>query len=826
MEPTSVLAWWKDASGFFVEHLAESVPQVENEAARLERLVGRDEEVVVCFLGQAAIGKSTLLNALVAGDQTVLPAGGVGPLTALATQVRFSEEPYFRVRYKDARQLHGVRLALEGELRRQGRAIAPVDIVDAADAQSPLAPLDTGASAAPARVPALPGDGRDSDSVEHQRAVDAERRKRVEELKQQVSQVVKGYQFAEATLEELVAGFRAVLGLEARDLPALSGEDEARVRNAARALAAGRGGAPVKHSRTSLGPSFTAVLREHASGSLAPLIAEIEVGWPSEVLRDGLLLVDLPGVGVASDRHRAVTSEFVRERARAVVLVVDRAGPTDASVELIRDSGYWDRLLLSSDDPEGDPCALLIAVSKTDEVADEEWKATSHLPKDQRPKRREIFARVRAEMEEKIHAQAAVGFARLSEAVTDDEEVRAARAGAGRALLASLRVFAISATQYRDLMADEEEMRPFVREAAETGVPQLQDHLAALAANHRAKLAAARTDVAARLLRTASANLDRMRALWTENLRAAEEAAKLREELDRFLEPKRLELANREGAFREFLEGTATTRIDELVAKAQASAREEVDRYLWKLRDLHWATLRATVTRGGAHVSNVGRRVDLAADVAQRFQEPMAAVWGQTLLRQVRRRTQEHGQALEGIVREICEWADQRSDTRVQREVLAAQQELILDRVEQLGQVGREAVDELKDAIKRDLVQHIALPIRTACESFVTRGDAYGPGVKQRILDLFRELSQTAVGAAGMPAASLLKGRFAEVQLEIVRALADWGDPVQQAADAVVEREESRRRRSDAQRRTKVLGELEALCGAMPPLPVQNERAT
>ncbi|SDE18171.1 dynamin family protein [Belnapia rosea] len=825
MEVTSVLTWWQEAKAFFQEHIGEAVPQLENDAVRLQRFLDRDQDIVVCVLGQAAIGKSTLLNALVAGSETVLPAGGIGPLTALATQVRFSQEPYLRVRYKEVRQLHGVRLALEAELRRQGRVVEPASPEEAPDAQSPLALIETGDPGEPTAD--LPGEaeGRargdgEGNAAEHRRTIDAERRKRVEELAQQVRQVVKGDQFAEASLEELVAGFRRVLGLDTPGLASLSEADDVRTRRAAIALASGRGGKSVLHSKASVGQNFAALLREHASGSLAPLIAEIEVGWPSDILKAGLVLVDLPGVGVASDRHRAVTSEFIRERARAIILVVDRSGPTDASVELIRDSGYWDRLLLSAGDAESDPCALLIAVSKTDEVAEEEHRG---LPKEQRPRKRDILARLRPEMEERIRAQAAVGFAKLSDAETEDEVVRAARIGAGKALLESMRVFAVSATQYRDLKAadDDEDVRPFVRDPEDTGIPQLQGHLTQLASNHRADMASARDEVASRILRTASTYLDRTQTLWTENMRAAEEAVKLREELDRFLEPKCLELANREGAFREFLEGTATTRIDELVAKAQASAQEEVNGYLWGLRQLHWATLRATVTRGGAYVSNVGRRVDLAADVAQRFQEPMAAVWGQTLLRQVRTRTQAHGRALEDIVREICEWADQRSDTRVQKEVLAAQHKLIRDRVEQLGQVGREAVDELKDAIKRDLVQRIATPIRSACERFVARGDAYGPGVKRRVLDLFDELSRTAVREAAIPAAALLKARFAEVQLEILRALAEWGNPVQQAADAVVEREETRQRRSDAQRRTKVLHELEELRTCMPAAPQQ-----
>ena len=204
-----------------------------------------------------------------------------------------------------------------------------------------------------------------------------------------------------------------------------------------------------------------------------------------------------------------------------------------------------------------------------------------------------------------------------------------------------------------------------LRHPEDTGIPQLQSYLRELAAGQRGTLLNARQEVASRLLRTASTTLDQTHAQWSANLRAAEEAARLREELDRFLEPKRTEIANREGAFREFLEATATTRIDELVAKAQLAAEQEVSRYLGDLSNLHWATLRATVTRGGAFVSGIGRRVDLAADIAQRFQEPMAAVWGQTLLKEATATgTRQHGETLlEKIVKEVRDWANTCSDT-------------------------------------------------------------------------------------------------------------------------------------------------------------------
>src|SRR5271165_2372702 len=148
MSAASIQKWWGKARDFFAEHTPTNLPQLENDSVRLGRLLEREEEVVVCVLGQAAVGKSTLLNALVADADTVLPAGGIGPLTALATKVRVSEEPYFLVRYQDRKQLHGVRLAIEAELRRQKRIAIDLPTITAtddpflADAESILLPLE------------------------------------------------------------------------------------------------------------------------------------------------------------------------------------------------------------------------------------------------------------------------------------------------------------------------------------------------------------------------------------------------------------------------------------------------------------------------------------------------------------------------------------------------------------------------------------------------------------------------------------------------------------------------------------------------------------
>src|SRR5438034_2921868 len=105
------------------EVATELIPEFDRHLERVEALAAAvDDEVAVCFLGPSSVGKSTLINALVAGDGRVLPQGGIGPLTALATSVHFADDPYFEVRYQPRWRLNRLRFALEAEHERMLRS--------------------------------------------------------------------------------------------------------------------------------------------------------------------------------------------------------------------------------------------------------------------------------------------------------------------------------------------------------------------------------------------------------------------------------------------------------------------------------------------------------------------------------------------------------------------------------------------------------------------------------------------------------------------------------------------------------------------------------
>ena len=95
MDAYELLKWCEQAAmPLLIKHCPDRIEAVQADLQRLARLLASKDEVTICFLGNSGVGKSTLLNAIAAGASQILPAGGIGPLTAQATEVRFSSERY------------------------------------------------------------------------------------------------------------------------------------------------------------------------------------------------------------------------------------------------------------------------------------------------------------------------------------------------------------------------------------------------------------------------------------------------------------------------------------------------------------------------------------------------------------------------------------------------------------------------------------------------------------------------------------------------------------------------------------------------------------
>jgi ATPase subunit of ABC transporter with duplicated ATPase domains len=137
----------------------EKAAEFEKDLADLERVRSTvNEELSVCFLGSSGVGKSTLINALVAGREMVVPSGGIGPLTAQALMVCYHEDPCFEVEYHPVNNLWQLIFALEQTYKARLRAedlavpesgepaeISPIDAEDATEIAGSLTDQDSSA---------------------------------------------------------------------------------------------------------------------------------------------------------------------------------------------------------------------------------------------------------------------------------------------------------------------------------------------------------------------------------------------------------------------------------------------------------------------------------------------------------------------------------------------------------------------------------------------------------------------------------------------------------------------------------------------------------
>jgi hypothetical protein len=125
-EKSDKLIWWYEyaVKPFLAKHAKERISALDNDCDRLKRISSDPDELTVCFIVMSIVGKSTLLNAIAAGERTILPAGGIGPLTAQATVVLYSDKPKFKVVYHSSgilwRVVFGLEKRLEKEMRDAG----------------------------------------------------------------------------------------------------------------------------------------------------------------------------------------------------------------------------------------------------------------------------------------------------------------------------------------------------------------------------------------------------------------------------------------------------------------------------------------------------------------------------------------------------------------------------------------------------------------------------------------------------------------------------------------------------------------------------------
>jgi hypothetical protein len=771
-----LISWYRrDARSLIEELAADRVAEFDGRIERLQKLIALPgTEIAVCFLGKAGVGKSTLINALVADHQVLLPAGGIGPLTAQAIQIGYSEQPRFRVEYHGPVPLNRLIFALDQSLER--------------------------AKGIPLKGPSDRKDPVPDTEVDNDRLQQYERQARL---------MVTGDQNSQAPLEYLVDGLFEAAGRQTRWNSNRTPEDSRRIERLRAAVALGKRNEAYFHTGNIADAEFMIDLRDHAAGLLAPLIRDIEVGWPSPILKRGLRLVDLPGVGISGDVYRRVTEKWVREQARAVCLVVDRSGIDAASADLLRTSGFLNRLLHSVDDPDADPVSLIIAVVKMDEVAFEHFKQEKAVSPVGYRKKSEHLADLRQRMPQTVQSQLHDELRKLIEEL--EGPARQASESTLTRIYGGLQIHPLTAREYANLLDEDEPA--FISDTTESGIPQFKDALVALVENRQQLLYRRLMEATTDFRDGVSSLLRTLEAQWQDEDVEGKETERLRGGLQEFLPSLQRELYSRQGKFHEFLKEGIPNKIEDLVGSAGLASEKDMRRYLSNLADAHWATLKATVTWGGAFIGK--RHIDLPRDFALLYDGQIAPIWGEHVIKLVRQRTSQLATDYVELVEPIVEWAEQHG-ARNQAKVIVALRDQIRADAKSLAAVGKEGADELRQRVKEKLLHSISGPIQRRCKKFVDEGRHIGPGVKRRILDFFGDLVPMVAEAACQPTLRVLKESFSMVEAEIRIHFDEYPDPLKSAEQSIIKTHTDSEKRSMAQRRSRVLKDLQYAANSCP----------
>jgi hypothetical protein len=785
--------WYREqARPVLEEYDPQRVPVLDGASVRLEKMANAlESELKVCILGKAGVGKSTLLNSLLDPKLAILPQGGIGPLTAQAIVVHHANSPYFEVTYHGRSRLNRLLFAI------QQHAILQFGGVDKMALKSVEEELDEEDAAA------LKFEAREDERTDH---AGPKASPKADGYLQQGRLIIQNDQFSKVEdARYIIDGLRACLDLPAIYASNFSTDDQERI-ELVRSILPQKSRKksamlPTQRKYTKESPSFLRDLKRHAAGSLAPLVADLKVGWPAEILAAGARLVDLPGVGIANDEYRKVTQHHVRE-ARAIGIVVDRAGIDEASAELLRDTGFLNALLLDRGDEVAEAVHLFVAVVKLDLTADD--MVNEALNDGTEIDWVKCFEDSRLRSIDMVKGQ----LKRELSKIADDsgESTRSDMHAVVSRLLDSVEVHPIAAMEYRKLNMS---TGARIHSPGQSYVPQLAAAIQNAARERRARLEGA-YDVAfegfEQSLRSALAVLGE-RARSEE--RAEAEVRELREDFATFSGPLGRELVSRKGAFRSFLRETVPARIDSGVREATDEVRKEIQRHLRRYRDYPWQTLRATIRHGGAFVG--ARRVDLPSELTLKFEEPVALLWSKTILTLIRQRTRELGDDNVRIANAVVEWARSQGGRVPPRVAEILEQDLRTD-TKQLASIGKDAIEELKERVKHALSESIEARVRKSCQTFVDSEQDRGKGVKDRMHSFFEGVLADAIVEAARPVAmKVLTNNYVEVQSEVLAALKSLVDPVERASELVIEREANAILKKDQKQRDRLLAALETL---------------
>lgn len=466
-----------------------------------------------------------------------------------------------------------------------------------------------------------------------------------------------------------------------------------------------------------------------SDGDTWPLIKSATVDGPFEILKDGVQIVDLPGLNDPNEARNSLTQEWLAKCRYVWIVFPGARNLTLDTSKLLLSESFARRLIMA--DRVG---ALSFIATAADNINFDSAIEELNLPN--QCSNEDVLAsnnrRIREVISTKLHS---VADQLKSEASEQHEEDRSI----AEKLADPSKIFTVSARPYLQIRLGSR-TRPAVDDPSLTEIPQLQQYIRKLSKQSGWLAKEASLESAFR----------RFVQEMCDELHVLEKSLNLRKDLSKSM---KREVRAAISAARDFLEqklqncddrlgqqlAQTKRRLEDRILEGFCAAEREVKTLVEKWRTFPWNTLQAILRNGGRYVGTRGE-YDLVDELEKPIQQVVMYEWrrtfGDTFKSELDNATHQLTENIDSYRHVLVAKVGERSDDVPQvakvaeAAVAAAQRKLKADHENHRGRI-----DEYIDKKHRDILRGLSRDLQgNLSNSFGTAANERGMGMKERMI--------------------------------------------------------------------------------------------
>jgi energy-coupling factor transporter ATP-binding protein EcfA2 len=679
--------------------LVTVLSDLDNQLAALREELDRNPDVTISLIGGTGAGKSTLLNALVGAR--LLPVSNMKACTAAVSEVSWSEGEEYRATVEFVPRKAWLK---EVELLKQDIADFERTTIDDGEGNGESGPGSAPARAARDKLRTVyaPRDGEGNVGD-----VDLSRLVEPREIRDALDQ--QQLTFQERSLETFQKRIKEYLDSKHR---------------------------------------------------FWPIVKRVRLSGPFEPLRNGVRLVDLPGLNDPNEAREQVTREHIKTCRFVWIVFNIKRVLTKSDINILVSDDFVRQVIM-----DGRANALTLVATASDDIDLD--SALDEFGLDEDAEERDAILARNQRIRKVIDEQLGDLAYRFSTVAGELE-----RAADLQRTFRGSRVFTTSAKEFLVLTGLSKAKNGKLSHEDETELPALITHMNAISSGFGVDAHVASIGRRADLIRQQLAEELQARKVVLSQLRSTSEAQ--RKEVKRAAKDAHRFLDEKTKA----LSGILVARMDghqkvlrQRFETASLQAKLQLDSTIRRWSQMHWATMRAVSRRGGVFTGSSGKH-DFPEDVCRPILNAIAFAWADFFGSQVGDTTEMAMKELllaaqdfkVRLLEELTKIPNLPPEVRDSLNTLLATTERIL--TEQIGQI-RAEIDGRIQRDRRTLYEGITREVGANMgDAFSSAATESGSGMKQRMVG-------TIDGAARSVSEELMVGAIDQA-FAGVRSLLDW----------------------------------------------------